>query len=232
MPWAYKFYYLKYLFIVLPGTIAGEWLLNDAQARKLSGGSLLPRGKYAGWICLLCWLLLTGNLVGLYTRLLIPNLCFTIMLSVVLVYLVKLQPDGPGKSFLSRLINAGIYLVLLGLFFEAYEGGIKKDFSTYSYYFVTTGLAFITLASFALMEQTRFFRPVIQFLADNGKNPMIAYTAGNLLLIPVLKITGADHFLDGIAHQVAGAFLRGVIFTGIVSLITVYCTRKKLYWRT
>ena len=28
LPWIYQFYYLKYLFIVLPGTFAGEWLLN------------------------------------------------------------------------------------------------------------------------------------------------------------------------------------------------------------
>jgi predicted acyltransferase len=27
LPWMYKFYYLKYLFIILPGTFAGEWLL-------------------------------------------------------------------------------------------------------------------------------------------------------------------------------------------------------------
>ncbi len=28
LPWMYKFYYLKYLFIILPGTLAGDWLLT------------------------------------------------------------------------------------------------------------------------------------------------------------------------------------------------------------
>jgi hypothetical protein len=27
--WMYQFYYLKYLFIVIPGTIAGEYLLSS-----------------------------------------------------------------------------------------------------------------------------------------------------------------------------------------------------------
>lgn len=231
MPWAYKFYYLKYLFIVLPGTLAGEWLLNFTLEAK-TGRSTIDKGKNLWLLCLFCWLLLTGNLVGLYTRQLVANLFFTATVSALLVYWVKLQPDGAQKNLLTRFIHAGTYLLLLGLFFEAYEGGIKKDLSTYSYYFVTTGLAFTTLSSFTLMEQTPFFKPLIRFLADNGKNPMIAYTAGNLLLIPVLKITGGQKLLDIMGQQVAGAFLRGVIFTGIVSIITVYCTRKKLYWKT
>ncbi|MBC7422300.1 MAG: DUF5009 domain-containing protein, partial [Ferruginibacter sp.] len=28
LPWAYTFYYLKYLFIIIPGTFAGDWLLK------------------------------------------------------------------------------------------------------------------------------------------------------------------------------------------------------------
>ena len=39
-----------------------------------------------------------------------------------------------------KLFRAGTYLILLGLAFEAYEGGIRKDPSTYSYYFLASGL--------------------------------------------------------------------------------------------
>ena len=47
-----------------------------------------------------------------------------------------------------KLFVAGAYLLMLGLFFEAYEGGIRKDDSTYSYYFVTAGLAFMAMIAF------------------------------------------------------------------------------------
>ena len=61
---------------------------------------------------------------------------------------------------------------------------------------------------------------------------MVAYTAGNLFLIPLLKLTGTDVYLDNVANLPAGGFLRGLIFTGVVSLITLYCTRAKLFWKT
>ncbi|MET7000328.1 hypothetical protein [Chitinophaga defluvii] len=71
--------------------------------------------------------------------------------------------------------------MLLDLFFEAWEGGIKKDPSTFSYYFVTTGLAFMALLAFSILERYGYLRQLIYFLALNGKNPMVAYTAASLL---------------------------------------------------
>jgi hypothetical protein len=70
------------------------------------------------------------------------------------------------------------------------------------------------------------------FLAANGKNPMIAYTAGNLLLIPLLKITTLSTFLDAMNTSAFIGFARGIIFTGIVALITVLFTRLKFFWKT
>lgn len=79
---------------------------------------------------------------------------------------------------------AGMYLLLHGLFFEAYEGGIKKDSSTYSYYFVTTGLAFYMMIWLYALGQYQSTKSILHYLAKNGRNPMVAYVAGNLLLTP------------------------------------------------
>ncbi|WEK18059.1 MAG: DUF5009 domain-containing protein [Candidatus Pedobacter colombiensis] len=230
LPWMYKLYYLKYLFIVLPGTFAGEWLLNrsaspiqdliaGAKAKLLSVGAL-------------CWLLLICNVVCLYMRWLVPNLLLTGALSLLLLQRLKGLNEGSDKTFFTKLANAGVYLLILGLFFEAFEGGIKKDISTFSYYFVNTGLAFLVLLSFTIFERLGYFSAIITYLGNNGKNPMVAYTAGNLFLIPLLKLTGTDVYLDSVASLPAGGFLRGLIFTGVVSLITLYCTRAKLFWKT
>lgn len=229
LPWMYKFYYLKYLFIVLPGTFAGEWLLQ--RARQVEKSKIL-----SGQIALLCiasigLVLLMVNVVCLYTRLLVPNMAITLLLSAFILVTFKKMAENADHILFKKLAAAGIYLLILGLFFEAFEGGIKKDISTFSYYFVCAGLAFILLMVLTIFEKLGYFLPVIRYLGDNGKNPMVAYTAGNLLLIPLLKITGTDLWLDAVAGWPAGGFLRGLIFTGIVSLITVYCTKKNLFWR-
>jgi len=109
--------------------------------------------------------------------------------------------------------------MLLDLFFEAWEGGIKKDPSTFSYYFVTTGLAFMALLAFSILERYGYLRQLIYFLALNGKNPMVAYTAGNLLLLPVLKLTGAMQWYAQLQGSVWGGYVSGILFTGVVSLI-------------
>lgn len=230
LPWMYKFYYLKYLFIVLPGTFAGEWLLQRAiqveKDRLLTGRIALLFIATAGLA------LLIVNVVCLYTRLLLPNLAITLLLSAFILATFKKLGENADHTLFKKLAVAGIYLLILGLFFEAFEGGIKKDISTFSYYFVCAGLAFLLLMALTIFEKLNCFLPIIRYLGNNGKNPMVAYTAGNLLLIPLLKITGADMWLDAVTGWPAGGFLRGLIFTGIVSLITVYCTKKNLFWRT
>jgi predicted acyltransferase len=230
LPWMYKFYYLKYLFIVLPGTFAGEWLLdrNASPIGQLTTGAKAKLSR----IAILCGLLLICNVVCLYARWLSPNLLLSAVLSLFLLRQLKRMDEGSDKILFIKFANAGAYLLILGLFFEAFEGGIKKDSSTFSYYFLTTGLAFLTLLSFCIFERLGYIKAIITYLGDNGKNPMVAYTAGNLFLIPLLKLSGTDVYLDNLANLPAGGFLRGLIFTGVVSLITLCCTRVKLFWKT
>lgn len=223
--WCYKFYYLKYLFIVIPGTFAGEWFLEERkneQPEAVSKKVLLLIAVIAGALVFI-------NLWGLFTRFLEVNLLLNLVGCAGLVWLAK---SIKQHKLIKRMVSAGVYLLLLGLFFEAYEGGIKKDYSTYSYYFVCSGLSFLTLLSFSLIEESGYFKRVNRFLADNGKNPMIAYTAGNLLLIPLLKITNLSNFLDAMNTSAFTGFARGIIFTGLVALVSVSFTRIKFFWKT
>jgi len=188
LPWLYKFYYLKYLFIILPGTLAGEWLLQ------------------------------------------VLNLAVTALLSLITFFVLK--RSAAGNSTLQRFFNAGVYLLLLGLFFEACEGGIKKDVSTYSYYFVTSGLAFFMLIGLYSLQYSKAGRVVVHYFGANGRNPMVAYMTGNLLLIPLLHLTGLMTVLNSLNTTAWGGLLRGIIFTGIVSLVTLLFVQRKWYWKT
>lgn len=228
LSWMYNFYYLKYLFIVLPGTLAGEWLLERSSSNQAT------TFKYAGntelFITLIIWMLLISNLVCLYNRWLLQNLIITGLLCSLLLLLVSKSSAYLGS--LKKVSEAGVYLLMLGLFFEAYQGGIKKDISTYSYYFVSTGLAFLVLLSLILIEKSGYFKGVLRFLAANGRNPMIAYTTGNLLLLPLMKISGIQIWFVALSNHSVSGFLRGLIFTAVVALITIFCTRKNLFWKT
>lgn len=225
LDWVYKFYYLKYLFIIIPGTFAGEWLLKSSKADE----DTTKEKQALRLIALVALLLVLVNLWGLFSRHLAINLLLTMAGAVALLLLKKRVIQS---QMVVNMISAGVYLLLLGLFFEAYEGGIKKDFSTYSYYFVCSGLAFLTLLSFSLIEQLGYLQSVINFLANNGKNPMIAYTAGNLFLIPILKITTLSTLLDAMNANPFLGFAKGVVFTGMVAIITIFFTRIKFFWKT
>jgi predicted acyltransferase len=224
--WLYQFYYLKYLFIIIPGTLAGDWFLKEHKQAELIKET--SKGTFILIACIATGLIVV-NLWGLFTRALMVNLLINGIGCVVLYVLA--QRIKAGNS-IKHLIYAGIYLIMLGLFFEAYEGGIKKDYSTYSYYFVCSGLSFFALLSFTIIERLGYFKGLMSFLAANGKNPMIAYTVGNLGLIPLLKITTLSVYLDAMSTTALNGFARGLIFTGAVALITTFFTRIKFFWKT
>ena len=112
IPWIYKFYYLKYLFIVIPGTIAGEYLKEWLQHKT---EYISSRSEKTSTILIL--LLVIGiivfNLYGLYTRQLTLNLFVTISIFICLIQLMKIE--SPNIEYWKKLFNAGAYLLMLGL---------------------------------------------------------------------------------------------------------------------
>jgi predicted acyltransferase len=227
--WLYKFYFLKYLFIIIPGTFAGEWLLQFAKNDTLKNtGSDKINIKIIG---LLAFTAVITNTIFLFGRHLLLNISVTAALIITMYFLIK----GMGKEnhpLLFNFFKAGAYLLLLGLFFEAYEGGIRKDTSTYSYYFVTSGLAFFMLIGFNGFSVTTIGKLVSRYLSLNGRNPMVAYIAGGLLLTPLLHLTGTIVIFESMNSNAWLGFLKGVLFTALVSLITILCTKKGWFWKT
>lgn len=220
VPWMYKFYYLKYLFIIIPGTVAGELMLGKTD-EDLNRNKNLQAG-------ILLFGLIIVNVMLLFSRMLVLNL----FINAGIIILVFYQLKEHKNSLAYRLFSMGSYLLLLGLFFEAWEGGIKKDGSTYSYYFVTAGLANYLLVFFNSWQPTLIGSHINKYLATNGQNPMVAYVAGNLLLTPVLHLTGLVAVMNLLNENPFSGFMKGLIYTGIVSLITYFFTLKKWYWKT
>ena len=242
VPWMYQFFYLKYLFIVIPGSIAGGYLYEWMEQRsvpdvrtthdRLAGEPVRNRRHdvRAAAIFLLSVSLIAWNLYGLYMRYLLLNLGVTIALLVALYSL--LRRTDCNTVYWKKLFTAGAYLLMLGLFFEAYEGGIRKDPSTYSYYFVSSGLAFLALIAFSIACDLYRFPLLTRPLELAGQNPMIAYVAPQLFIMPILNLVGLSDVLAWFTQNAWLGFLRGVLVTGLAVSVAVVCSRLKIFWRT
>jgi len=66
----------------------------------------------------------------------------------------------------------------------------------------------------------------------SGQNPMIAYVAGDLFIMPVAGLLGITPLLKYLSLNAGLGFLRGIILTAIAVLVTMFFTRIKWFWRT
>ena len=227
--WMYKFYYLKYLFIIIPGTLAGDWLVADGNGRK-TGGEEVP-ARTIKIMAAISVFIIVANVMLLFGRHTTINLLLTICCCAACYFILhRIRHEQP--SLIHKFFTAGAFLLLLGLFFEAWEGGIKKDPSTFSYYFVTGGLAFFMLMAFEGLQLTNTGKRITSYFSYNGRNPMVAYVTGNLLLLPLLHLSGGYALYTGMQKNMVGGVLSGLLFTGIVSIITVVFTKKGWQWKT
>ena len=229
LPWAFHFEYLQYLFIVIPGSIAGEYLMDWLKQHNDSFVESTNKWKAIVMI-LLTLAIIIVNLAGLYTHCTVLNLIINIPLLISGVFLLR---KGTGFIKLWReLFTAGAFLVILGLCFEPFQGGIKKDPATFGYLFLTSGLAFIALLLLNVICD--YFRCVksTRFLVMPGQNPMMAYVVGDLLIMPLVNLLGIASLLVYFNENAWMGFLRGVVLTTLSVLITMFFTRIKCFWRT
>ena len=228
-PEIYKFYFLQYLFIVIPGTIAGDLFYNwmkssDADSSSDNKSKIL-------YLFLLTIFIIVLNLFGLYSRQLIPNLIGNILLLSAGFVLLK-NSNSQLLALYKKLFAWGTFWLILGLAFESSEGGIKKDPSTLSYYLVTSGLAFMALIAFSIISDHWKKSNYVNLLIENGQNPMIAYIAGSNFVMPILALTGLSTLLNYMLINPSLGFFKGLIFTLLAALITSLFTKKKIFWRS
>jgi predicted acyltransferase len=232
MNWILMVGTLSYLFVAIPGTIAGDLLLQwmNAPDAPSDARKQWSKGRY-GLIFALMMVFVLLLLIGLQGR----HVFVTTLLAAGLSAAGWRLFANPGNSFetlLRKLFGWGVYWLLIGLLFDPYQGGIKKDPATMSYFLVTSGLACFMLVAFAVVIDVFRKQKWMQLLIDNGQNPMIAYTAHGNFLLPLLVMTGLGDLLQKITPTPWLGALRGVFVTLLVALFVSVFTRKKIFWRT
>lgn len=247
LSWLYGFGFQSYLHIVLPGTLVGDLIVrwmnaprDDAPAPHQEWGSGRYWGIFAFGIAI--------NLVvatGLQGRWVLATTLIALAMMLGGLALVRDARDSTGHLLRQLYLWACLWLVL-GLLFEPYQGGIKKDWATMSYFYVTAGLATFLLAGLmAVIDIQGRARP-FRLLIDNGQNPMIAYVGHGMFILPILLLIplpafwreggGAGSLLELLRHvdtwgQWIG-FLRACVETFLLALMVSLFTRRKIFWRT
>ncbi|WP_269531505.1 DUF5009 domain-containing protein [Chitinimonas sp. BJYL2] len=216
LQWLYRPDFLKYLCIVIPGSIVGDLLLTAARSP-----SSAPRRTWLGWLALA---LILVNLYGLYTRQIGLNLLLTLALGMALWWQAR-----RGSLLHRQLAGWALYWIALGLCFEALDGGIKKDPSSWSYWFLSSGLAICAWlaldAAQARLAPTALWRA----LRDCGQNPLLAYVLAGFVLLPLLALSGLGGVL---ATYPALGLLKPLLLTALVILLTALATRRGWLWKT
>ena len=257
-PWIYQCYYLQYLCIVIPGTIAGDLILKWTQAGRSPDPPPAPdkcwsAARYLTLVALMIGLVLV-MLAGLETRRptdgpadapgvfvlnyqtwlrpwVLPATLLAFGLLMAGGWLLR-EPRNETERLYQSVFRWGAYWLVLGLFFEPYEDGIKKDHPTLSYYFVTSGLASFMLIGFGIVIDRFKRQSWLQLLIANGQNPMIAYAGINNFIIPLLCVTTAMSRLEFLERSPWLAFLRALIIIMLLALGVGFLSRRKIFWRT
>ncbi len=232
VPWIFKFEYLHYLFLVIPGTIAGDLILAWSQTPETDDDSKVPRSNFRLYstIALMLAICLT-LLVGLQSR----AIWQTTLLSAILCldgYILFISPKNNTERLLKSLYLWGIYWLALGLLFEPFEGGIKKDPPTMSYYFVTAGMAIFVLIAFTIIIDILKKQKRVQLLIDNGQNPMIAYVGFANFILPILVLIHLESWIVENTLRPDLGIIRGVAYTLLLAYVVRFFTKRKLFWRT
>lgn len=229
--WLFRFEFLKYLCLVLSGTMAGDVIYR---ALKTGVTSERASDRRSGWLTATLVVLLVAIIVvtmwGLFVREVATTVAVTLALcAVVGVVLANLRTTE--QPLLKALFALGVVLFIIGLVAEPMEGGIKKDHATVSYFFVTGGLASFVLTA-ALALEIRF-GVRLRALEACGANPMFAYTASGYLLTPILTLTSLSVVIDRVANMGPWwSFGRGVLFALLVIAVTYPFTRKNYFWKS
>ena len=229
--WLFRFEFLKYLCLVLSGTVAGDIIHRAVQSGTLNQRATDRRsGLLTAALVVLMATLIGIQMWGLFVREVGMDVLLSILACGVTAVVIN-RLHTAEQPLLKALFALGVVLLLIGLVAEPLEGGIKKDHATISFFFVTGGLAsFVLVAALAL--ELRFG---IRFRALEacGANPMFAYTASGYLITPIATLTSLSVLIERFATLTPWCgFWRGVLFALLVIAVTYPFTRKNYYWKS
>ena len=227
--WLYDPWFAEMLFIVIPGTIAGDLLVQWMSRNEASETGAKWSDKKLIALALLGISYVPISLVGLWERQAVPQTTAAIaLLGAASIWLTR-NPIVQRDRVLARLFAWSAFWLIVGMLTEPFEGGIKKVPLTISYLTLMTGISCALLASLLVaFDHFAAFRRRFKAIIDIGQNPLIAYVVLNLFLMHILWYTGiAGRFRESWPEALA----RSAVITAAGVFLVWLASRKRLYWR-
>ncbi len=226
--WFFRFEFIKYLCIVLSGTIVGDLIYQQMQQTEQPDKPTNPTHIIATLAILIA--LIVVLMWGLFVRRIGLTVCICSLLCGMGLFVVRGIDVREGKLY-RQLFGVMTLLLLVGLIAEPMEGGIKKDPATLGFFFVTSALATAVLIIALILEKQYSIR--LRALEAMGANPMFAYAASGYLIAPLATLTTLSVAIEWFANLSPWCgFLRGVLFALLVMALTYPFTRKNYYWKS
>ena len=237
IPWVYRLSNVWYLFVAIPGTIVGdllvEWTKNQSTAsnnpaQEIAVSNHWSQKKLMGIIVLMLAFILT-ILIGLQARWLWQTTIISFGLCALGWHLFS-KPSIKIEYLFQKLFSWGAFWLILGLVFEPFEGGIKKD-RTLSYFFITAALAIFLLIVFMIIIDVFKKQGWLRLLIDSGQNPMMAFTVHATAITPIFALVGLGRLIRTITPTPELGLLRGFFYALLTALFACFFTRRKIFWR-
>jgi len=227
--WAFQPSWFTLLTIVIPGTIAGDLVLRWMRSADPGAvPSAWTRGRVAT-VAAIATALTPIAVFGLYNR----AVQLTTQVSIALILagvILTWRPSSSTERMLRSLFVWGGMWLVLGLFLEPFENGIRKVPDTLSYFFTLAGLTTMLLVALTALVDVLDRRKWVAPLIDVGTNPLLMYVMFTILINSTLELI--PPMRDLLQASPGEAILRSAIQVTLVVLVVRYVTRKHIYWRT
>jgi len=139
-------------------------------------------------------------------------------------------PVTATERMMRSLFIWGAAWLMIGLFLDPFENGIRKVPDTLSYFFTITGTTSMLLVALAGIVDGLRQRKWVSVLVDLGHNPLMLYVMYTILLNSVFELIPP---LRGVLRGSLGeAMVRSLLSVGLVILIVRTMSRRRIYWRT
>ena len=143
------------------------------------------------------------------------------------------RPVGVEQYLKLQLIMLGFFLLIIGYFLEPFQGGVKKDHATLSYFFITSGLATLWILAFHHFYPSLWIAKFLKPIEYLGQNALMAYLMAGFLIVPIMTLTHlSDLFIAPSPDKIAVFGVAKAIFiTASVVGLTAFLSKKQVFWK-
>ena len=233
-PWLFSAQRFVLLAVVVPGTIMGDamlkWMRSDDESESAgarAGGRVWSTMRVGGLVALtLAFTPLV--VVGMYNRWVGLTTLLCAGLLVGGGFLVHAPANSTERMIRSMYLWAGVWL-MIGLFLDPFENGIRKVPDTLSYFFTVTGTTSMLLVAFTSVTELLKRQRWLSVLIDLGHNPLMLYVMYTVLINAVLGLIPVTR--DLMRGSLGPAVVRSLLSVALVIVLVRYMSRKRIYWR-